>query len=157
LFLLLIASLAFGAPDLPRWSDDSGMIVTPYPARFSPALESTNLVTRIFHDVDTRVDITWTLVITDANGTEVRHFRQRQTYLPGEAMQFAPAWNGRDDAGRFLPDGAYTVTATALLRASGPRVRDLHREDSIEEPERVESIRQSFAGTLIIDSTRRGR
>ncbi len=142
LILLLVPAVVLCAEDLPPWNDDSGMVVTPYPSRFAPAVESTNLVTRVFHDVDSQVEINWTIVITDTDGAEVRHFREQQEYAAGEAMQFAPTWNGLDDLGGFLPDGTYTVTATADMRAAGPR---------------GQSIRQRSAGTVIIDSVRRGR
>src|SRR5712691_5488179 len=156
MILLFVPSLVVLAADLPQWNDDSGMSVTPYPARFAPAVESTNLVTRVFHDVDSAVDLTCAIVITDASGTEVRHFSERQLFAPGEAMQFAPTWNGRDDAGRFLPNGSYTITATIEMRAAGPRVRR-QLSDEVSEDARVRSIRQRFAGTVIIDSVDRGR
>src|SRR5712691_3415070 len=141
MILLFVPSLVVLAADLPQWNDDSGMVVTPYPVRFAPALESTNLVARVFHEVDSRVDITWTIVITDESGAVVRQFRQRTQYVLNEALQFAPTWNGRDETGRFLPNGAYTVTATAEMRASGPRLRQIRSYDSeVDDADRVESI-----------------
>jgi hypothetical protein len=145
------------AEDLRPWNDDSGIVVTPYPTHFAPASESANLVTRVFHDIDSSVDMICTIVVTDADGREVRHFKERQTFAAGEPMQFAPTWNGRDDLGRYLPNGPYTVTATIDMRAAGGPTR-LRRDDEETAGEtRVHSIHQTFAGTVVLDSVRRGR
>jgi hypothetical protein len=156
LILFLVPSLAVLAEDLRAWNDDSGMVVTPYPAHFAPAIESTNLVTRVFHDNDRAVDITCAIVVTDTDGRAVRHFQERQTFAAGEAMQFAPTWNGRDDLGRYLPSGPYTVTATIDMRAAARRSR-LRRDEETDGETRVQSIRQTFSGTVVLDSVRRGR
>ncbi len=152
-FCLLLCVTPAVAADLPGWTDDSALIVTPYPRTFAPLRESANLVSRMYHDVDTRSEISWRVTVTDSRGTLVRTFTARQTYQPGEAMLFAPAWNGRDDLGRLLPDGSYTVTADAELRAVGERMR----RASDDGHARVEVIRQRMSHAIMIDSTRRGR
>ena len=154
LVLLLFVALAAAAADLPKWDDDSAVIVTPYPRAFSPALESTNLVAQIFHPIDVRTDVRWNVAVADAEGRVVRRFEARQAFRPDEAMMFAPAWNGRDDAGRYLPNGTYNVVVDVEMRAAGERVRP--NEDGEDRP-RVDVIRQTAAHTVVIDSVRRGR
>jgi hypothetical protein len=152
--LLLFVVVTAAAADLPRWDDDSAVTVTPYPRTFSPNLESTNLVAQVFHPIDARTEVRWNVAVTNAEGQSVRRFEARQSFSPGEAMMFAPSWNGRDDLGRYLPNGTYNVTVGVEMRAVGARVRP--SEDGDEHP-RVEVIRQQASHAVIIDSVRRHR
>jgi hypothetical protein len=52
--------------------------------------------------------LTETLVIKDRTGRVVRTL----VHAPRPAGTHADAWDGRDDAGRYLPDGPYFVVAT---------------------------------------------
>src|SRR5258708_22472331 len=99
-FLLFLGSAL--AADLPSWNDDSALTVTPYPRSFAPAIESANLVARVYHEVDSRATVAWRITVTDGDGKLVRTFTARQTYQPGEARQFSPAWNGTDEVGGVL-------------------------------------------------------
>src|SRR5215813_11296257 len=90
LVLLLFAALSAVAADLPKWDDDSAVVVTPFPRAFAPALESANLVAQVFHPIDVRTDVRWNVAVTNADGAVVRRFTARQTFRPGEAMLFAP-------------------------------------------------------------------
>src|SRR5712692_5069844 len=118
LVLPLMISAALAA-DLPRWNDDSAVILTPSPRSFAPALESTNLVARVFHELDVPADVSWRVTISDAQGNAVRRFGVRQRFQPGEAILFAPTWNGRDERGRFLPNGIYTAMVEVEIQAAG--------------------------------------
>ncbi|HEX9491942.1 MAG TPA: hypothetical protein VGA33_01650, partial [Thermoanaerobaculia bacterium] len=89
---LLVLPLLFSAAlaaDLPRWNDDSSVTLTPYPRSFAPAVESTNLVAQVLHDLDVPVQVNWHVTVTDAEGNAVRHFTTRQRFQPGEAILFA--------------------------------------------------------------------
>src|SRR5712691_1180552 len=152
LVLPLMISAALAA-NLPRWTDDSAVILTPSPRSFAPALESTNLVARVFHDLDVPADVSWRVTISDAQGNAVRRFSVRQRFQPGEAILFAPTWNGRDESGRFLPNGIYTAMVEVEIQAAGERVRP--REETLEP--RVATIRQVTSHPVILDSTHRGR
>jgi len=155
LVLLCLAAVAAFAADLPKWDDDSAVVVSPFPRAFAPALESANLVARIFHPIDVRTDVRWNVAVIDADGAVVRRFTAQQTFRPGEAMMFAPAWNGRDESGRWLPNGTYNVVAGVEMRAVEERARP--REDGEEAHPRVAVISQTAAHPVIIDSVRRGR
>ena len=150
-FLLFLAP-AYAA-DLPAWTDDSALTVTPYPRSFAPAIESANLVARVDHQLDSRATVAWRITVSNRDGKLIRTFTARQTYQPGESMQFAPAWNGTDQLGRFLANGVYDVTAEIEMRAAGERSRVT--EDG-EQP-RVEVIVQRMSHPIVIDSTHRGR
>ncbi|HYS55922.1 MAG TPA: Ig-like domain-containing protein [Thermoanaerobaculia bacterium] len=152
LALPLLFSAALAA-DLPRWNDDSSVTLTPYPRSFAPAVESTNLVAQVFHDLDMPAQVNWLVTVTDAQGNAVRRFSARQRFQPGEAILFAPTWNGRDEGGRFLPNGMYTATVEVEIQAAGERVRPIGEDD---QP-RVAMIRQATSHPVIIDSVRRGR
>ena len=140
LALLLFAASAAFAAGLPKWDDDSALTVTPSPRAFAPALESTNLVTQIFHPIEARTDVQWNVVVTDEAGHVVRRFTAKQSYRPGEAILFAPTWNGRDESGRYLPNGTYRVNVDVAMHAEGADV-----------------IRQRTSHPVIIDSTHRHR
>lgn len=149
---LMICGFALAA-DLPSWSDDSALTLTPYPRSFAPAVESANLVARIHHDLDSRASVVWRITIASSDGQLVRTFRARQTYQPGEAIQFSQAWNGTDQTGRFLPNGVYDVTAEIEMRAEGERIRSRDEDDDA----RVPVIVQRMSHPITIDSVRRGR
>lgn len=150
-FLLFLCPLY--AADLPSWTDDSALSVTPYPRSFAPALESASLVARIDHALDSRAVVFWRITVSNDQGRLLRTFTARQSYQPGEAMQFSPAWNGTDEAGRFLPDGTYHVVAEFEMRPDGERLRPSESEDS----PRVARIVQRMSHPILIDSTHRGR
>ena len=151
--LLLLVATSIAAADLPRWDDDSAIIVTPYPRSFAPALESVNLVAQVFHPIDARTDVRWNVSVTDAAGRTVRQFEARQAFWPGEAIQFAPAWNGRDAAGRYLANGMYNVTVEVEMRAISERVRP--SEDG-DHP-RAAVIRQTASAAASPRRSRRRR
>src|SRR5260370_21811154 len=93
--IVLVAFLpltAFGAADLPPWTDDSAVSLTAHPRRFSAARETTNLVGRVYHAIDGPTRISWALTVSDWHGTELRHFSAQQTFAPGEAMQPPVPW-----------------------------------------------------------------
>src|SRR5262245_15289308 len=119
--LILLFALTAAAADLPRWDDDSGITLTAYPRQFSPARESTNLVARVFHSLDVPADVAWTVEIRNGGGAVVRQFEAAQRFQPGEAILFAPTWNGRGANGQPLPDGAYTVRVSFEMRAAAER------------------------------------
>src|SRR5437899_8557135 len=98
--VLLLVGSAAAAPGVPRWTDDSSLTLTPYPRSFAPALEPTNLVAQILHEVDVPTDVMWRVAVIDADGKVMRRFSARQVYRPGEARLLAPAWNGRAEGGR---------------------------------------------------------
>ncbi len=150
-FLLFLAP-AYAA-DLPSWTDDSALTVTPYPRSFAPAIESANLVARVDHQLDATTAVSWRITVSDREGRLLRTFAARQTYRPGESMQFSPAWNGTDQSGRFLPNGTYTVTAEIEMRAEGERTRPAEDGD---QP-RAQVIVQRMSHPILIDSTHRGR
>ena len=152
--LLLLVAFSAAAADLPQWDDDSAVTVTPHPRAFAPALESANLVAQVFHPIDARTDVRWRVAVADADGRVVRRFEARQSFRPGEAMLFAPTWNGRDDAGRYLPNGTYNVIVDVEMRAIGERIRP--SQDGDDHP-RVDVIRQETSHPIVIDSVRRGR
>ena len=154
LVLVCFLAVSAAAADLPKWDDDSAVILTPFPRAFAPALESANLVAQVFHPIDVPAEVRWNVAVTNAKGDVVRRFQARQTFAPGEAMMFAPAWNGRDDAGRYLPNGTYNAVVDVELRAAAERARP--SQDRDEHP-RVDVIRQTAAHPIAIDSVRRGR
>lgn len=153
---LLLSATAIGS-DLPRWTDDSGMTVTPFPRRFAPARESARLVAQVFHPIDADVVIGWQITIVDAAGKGLRHFTVEQTYRADEAMLLSLTWNGRDDLGRLLPDGLYTAIVDIEMRAAGERIRVLAPEEGEGGGGRVAVIRQRSAHAIVIDSSRPGR
>lgn len=145
--------LPLHAADLPSWTDDSALTVTPYPRSFAPAVESANLVARIDHALDSRATVSWRITVSNGQGKLLRTFTSRQSYQPGEAMQFSPAWNGTDERGRFLQDGMYTVMAEFEMRAEEERSRPTESEDM----PRVSRIVQRMSHPILIDSTHRHR
>jgi len=80
--------------------EDSPVLGTRIPALFSPKLSEARIGFRLRREEDIRLDI------VDDNGTVVRH--ALGTGVFGQALhQFA--WDGRNDAGRIVPDGLYHV------------------------------------------------
>ena len=164
LFVLLsfaLPSFLFAAADLPPWSDDSGISITAWPSRFSPARGTTNLVGRVFHPIDSAARIVWSVTIVNPEGQALRHFSAAQTYVPGEAMLLSVTWNGRDDLGRLLPDGRYEAIVDVVMRAVGERVKPRGANEDIADREApsqgVDSIHQRFSGYVIVDSSLPGR
>jgi hypothetical protein len=149
--LLFVVPLC--AADLPSWTDDSALTVTPYPRSFSPAVESASLVARIDHALDSPATVSWRITVWNREGKLLRTFTSRQSYQPGETMQFSPAWNGTDDRGRLLHDGIYTVMADFEMRADGERSRPGEADDA----PRVSRIVQRMSHPITLDSTHRHR
>jgi hypothetical protein len=80
--------------------EDSPVLGTRIPALFSPKLTEARIGFRLRREEDIRLDI------ADDHGTIVRH--ALGTGVFGQAFhQFA--WDGRNDAGRIVPDGIYHV------------------------------------------------
>lgn len=150
---LLVVSSAVAA-DLPGWTDDSALSVSPYPRAFSPLRESANLVTRIYHGIDRAAVVHWQVSVLNAKGSVIRTFTASQMYQPGEAILFAPTWNGRDELGRLQPDGLYTVIADVEMRGADTKVVPRTGE---ENGPRVQLIRQQMSHPITIDSSRRRR
>ena len=69
-FLLFLAP-AYAA-DLPSWTDDSALTVTPYPRSFAPAIESANLVARVDHQLDSRATVAWRITVSNRDGKLIR-------------------------------------------------------------------------------------
>jgi FlgD Ig-like domain len=80
--------------------EDSPVLRTRIPALFSPKLTEARIGFRLRREEDIRLDI------VDDQGTVVRHALGMGVF--GQAFhQFA--WDGRNDAGRIVPDGIYHV------------------------------------------------
>jgi hypothetical protein len=80
--------------------EDSPVLRTRIPALFSPKLTEARIGFRLRREEDIRLDI------VDDQGTVVRHALGMGVF--GQAFhQFA--WDGRNDAGRIVPDGIYQV------------------------------------------------
>jgi hypothetical protein len=80
--------------------EDSPVLKTRIPALFSPKLTEARIGFRLRREEDIRLDI------VDDQGTVVRHALGMGVF--GQAFhQFA--WDGRNDAGRIVPDGIYHV------------------------------------------------
>jgi hypothetical protein len=80
--------------------EDSPVLRTRIPALFSPKLTEARIGFRLRREEDIRLDI------VDDQGTVVLH--GLGTGVFGQAFhQFA--WDGRNDAGRIVPDGIYHV------------------------------------------------
>jgi spore germination protein YaaH/flagellar hook assembly protein FlgD len=74
------------------------------PANISPNGDGTRDVTALTASTDATA--TWSLRVTDAGGATVRTWN-------GGGGSLAATWNGRDAGGAVVPDGVYTVTASA--------------------------------------------
>ena len=80
--------------------EDSPVIGTKYPDLFSPRKVELTIGFRLRREEEIRLDI------ADASGDLVRHGIGSGVF--GQAFhQFA--WDGRDDAGRIVPDGRYRI------------------------------------------------
>src|SRR5712692_10168259 len=104
LVLPLMISAALAA-NLPRWTDDSAVILTPSPRSFAPALESTNLVWRVLLENEKPTAVSGRGTTSDGLGIAVRSVGVRQGFDSGEASLCAQSWDGSDESGRFLPNG----------------------------------------------------
>jgi hypothetical protein len=83
--------------------EDSPVIRTTFAARFSPKLVEERIGFRLRREEDISLDI------ADSNGRIVKHAVGSGVFGPAY-HQFA--WDGRDDSGRIVPDGAYRVQLT---------------------------------------------
>jgi FlgD Ig-like domain len=83
--------------------EDSPVISTTFAGRFSPKLVDERIGFRLRREEDISLDI------ADSKGTIVKHGIGSGVF--GQAYhQFA--WDGRDDSGQIVPDGAYHVELT---------------------------------------------
>jgi hypothetical protein len=100
--LLVAAATAFAVTEHLKL-EDSPVINTGIPALFSPKLVEARIKFRLRREEDIRLDI------ADSNGRIVKH--GVGTGVFGQAYhQFA--WDGRDDDGRIVSDGTYSVELT---------------------------------------------
>jgi hypothetical protein len=83
--------------------EESPVIRTTFAARFSPKLVEERIGFRLRREEDISLDI------ADSNGRIVKHAVGSGVFGPAY-HQFA--WDGRDDSGRIVPDGAYRVQLT---------------------------------------------
>lgn len=97
--LLVATATAFAVTEHLKL-EDSPVISTHIPTFFSPKLVEARIGFRLRREEKIRLDV------ADSSGTIVRHGIGRGIF--GQAFhQFA--WDGRDDSGRIVPDGAYSV------------------------------------------------
>ncbi len=106
---------------LTSWNDDSGITVNAHPNRFSPLQQSANLVARVYHEVDVPMTIDWTMTIRDRDGRLRRVLNGSNEFMPGEPLQLAAVWDGRDEAGAIVRDGLYQVETAIEMRAKRRR------------------------------------
>ncbi len=100
--LLVATATAFAVTEHLKL-EDSPVINTAFPALFSPKLVEERIGFRLRREEDIQLDI------ADSQGTIVKHGVGSGVF--GQAYhQFA--WDGRDDAGRIVPDGIYRVQLT---------------------------------------------
>jgi hypothetical protein len=100
--LLVATATAFAVTEHLKL-EDSPVINTTFAARFSPRLVEERIGFRLRREEDISLDI------ADASGKVVKHGVGSGVF--GQAYhQFA--WDGRDDAGRIVPDGTYRVQLT---------------------------------------------
>jgi FlgD Ig-like domain len=100
--LLVATATAFAVTEHLKL-EDSPVINTAFPALFSPELVEERIGFRLRREEDIQLDI------ADSQGTIVKHGVGSGVF--GQAYhQFA--WDGRDDAGRIVPDGIYGVQLT---------------------------------------------
>jgi hypothetical protein len=97
--LLVATATAFAVTEHLKL-EDSPVLNTRFPALFSPKEAEARIGFRLRREEEISVDI------ADSSGTIVKHGVGSGVF--GQAFhQFA--WDGRDDAGRIVPDGAYRV------------------------------------------------
>lgn len=100
--LLVATATAFAVTEHLKL-EDSPVINTTFPAQFSPKLVEARIGFRLRREEEISLDI------ADSNGRIVKH--GVGTGVFGQAYhQFA--WDGRDDSGQIVPDGAYQVELT---------------------------------------------
>jgi hypothetical protein len=100
--LLVATATAFAVTEHLKL-EDSPVIKTTFADRFSPELVEERIGFRLRREEDIQLDI------ADSQGTIVKHGVGSGVF--GQAYhQFA--WDGRDDAGRIVPDGIYHVELT---------------------------------------------
>jgi len=127
--------------------EDSPVLGTRIPALFSPKLTEARIGFRLRREEDIRLDI------VDDQGTAVRHALGAGVF--GQAFhQFA--WDGRNDAGRIVPDGIYHVQlqlkdedrtiefpSTIRVDSTPPAIQDLtirHRLFSPDGDRRADQV-----------------
>ena len=100
--LLVATATAFAVTEHLKL-EDSPVTSTAFPKVFSPKLVEARIKFRLRREEDISLDI------ADENGRIVKHAVGSGVF--GQAFhQFA--WDGRDDSGRIVPDGAYRVLLT---------------------------------------------
>jgi hypothetical protein len=100
--LLVATATAFAVTEHLKL-EDSPVTKTAFAARFSPKLVEERIGFRLRREEDIRLDI------ADENGKVVKHAVGSGVFGEGY-HQFA--WDGRDDSGRIVPDGTYSVELT---------------------------------------------
>lgn len=150
--------------------EDSPVLGTRVPRLFSPKLAEAKIGFRLRREEDIRLDV------ADDQGTVVRH--ALGTGVFGQAFhQFA--WDGRNDAGRIVPDGIYHVQlrlndedrtiefpSTIRIDSTPPKIEDVkirHRVFSPDGDGRADRVdvrytfdEQAYA-ILFVDGKRVGR
>ena len=100
--LLVATATAFAVTEHLKL-EDSPVINTAFPARFSPKLVEERIKFRLRREEEISLDI------ADSKGRIVKHGVGSGVF--GQAYhQFA--WDGRDDNGQIVPDGTYSVELT---------------------------------------------
>jgi hypothetical protein len=100
--LLVATATAFAVTEHLKL-EDSPVTKTAFAARFSPKLVEERIGFRLRREEDISLDI------ADENGKVVKHAVGSGVFGEGY-HQFA--WDGRDDSGRIVPDGTYSVELT---------------------------------------------
>ncbi|HUL59632.1 MAG TPA: CARDB domain-containing protein, partial [Anaeromyxobacteraceae bacterium] len=94
------------------WTDSPAVAnVVVQPAYISPNGDGVQDVAGITYSISAAT--TFDVVVTRADGTEVRRF-QRTHLEPGD---YSTAWDGRDDAGVVVRDGAYRVAVDRFVES----------------------------------------
>ncbi len=97
----ITAGLSFGSPRIQ---------VTADPPLFAPLGSSQHRSTHFLMDAPARQKVaSWDLVISDASGAAVR------TWSGTGPLAQEWSWDGKDDSGRLLPDGKWTLTLKAVF------------------------------------------
>jgi N,N-dimethylformamidase beta subunit-like protein/flagellar hook capping protein FlgD len=104
------------------------------PAQFSPNRDHYRDSTVVGFDLSEPAEVSFS--VTDGEGNEVRRIVDERRLAGDTKHRFR--WTGRDDEGRFVPDGVYRMR---VVRADESRVINSIKEITVDtEPPRVELV-----------------